>query len=203
MAQRTKNDELNILEKFFSEMSLPQEEIDERIDKAKMLYEVFKKVFTIVNAELTINKGFDRDYLLEFLILEYGDIFLGTDKDEELTAYMIKNINCILDTTYSHVATQYYTSSERAVELAETETNDYMNYKKQAQAVKMGYTHKRWVAMLDERVRHTHIFADGQEVEINQPFVVGAYDMMFPLDGSLGAGAEEIVNCRCVCQYIK
>jgi hypothetical protein len=43
--------------------------------------------------------------------------------------------------------------------------------------------------------RATHIEAHGQRRPMNEPFQVGAWDMMHPGDPS--AGAEELVNCEC------
>jgi uncharacterized protein with gpF-like domain len=52
--------------------------------------------------------------------------------------------------------------------------------------------------MRDERVRVSHWEADGQTVPINEPFIINGYKMMFPLDDSMGAPIDEIINCRCV-----
>lgn len=57
-------------------------------------------------------------------------------------------------------------------------------------------THE-WVSMGDEKVRETHADADGQEKPIDEAFEVGESLLMYPGDESLGAGPEEIVNCRC------
>lgn len=32
----------------------------------------------------------------------------------------------------------------------------------------------------------------------NEPFIINGYKMMFPLDDSMGAPIDEIINCRCV-----
>ena len=52
------------------------------------------------------------------------------------------------------------------------------------------------------RVRADHADVDGQVVDISRPFRVGKYMMMYPKDDSLGAGLEEIVNCRCSVEYL-
>ena len=54
-----------------------------------------------------------------------------------------------------------------------------------------------WQTMEDDRVRPTHVEADGQTVPIEEPFHVGGYLLMYPGDRSLGAGEEEIILCRC------
>jgi uncharacterized protein with gpF-like domain len=56
-----------------------------------------------------------------------------------------------------------------------------------------------WDATGDSRTRETHAAMDGQEVGPNEPFASGSgAQLMHPGDGSLGAGASEIINCRCV-----
>jgi hypothetical protein len=56
-----------------------------------------------------------------------------------------------------------------------------------------------WDATGDSRTRETHAAMDGQEVGPNEPFTSGSgAQLMHPGDGSLGAGASEIINCRCV-----
>lgn len=55
-----------------------------------------------------------------------------------------------------------------------------------------------WAATQDERTRDTHSEMDGQRVGLDEPFVTpDGYNLLFPGDGSLGAPASEIVNCRC------
>lgn len=56
---------------------------------------------------------------------------------------------------------------------------------------------REWLATLDDRARDSHVEANGQVVDIDAPFAVGGYELMFPGDTSLGADLGEIVNCRC------
>lgn len=58
-------------------------------------------------------------------------------------------------------------------------------------------TLKEWVATLDKNTRTSHQEADGKRVKPNEPFHLPGGDLMFPGDGSLGAGGEELYNCRC------
>lgn len=58
---------------------------------------------------------------------------------------------------------------------------------------------KTWISQRDERVRPTHIEADGQEVGTDEFFIVGGFNMMYPRDRS--APIEEWINCRCNAIY--
>jgi uncharacterized protein with gpF-like domain len=60
---------------------------------------------------------------------------------------------------------------------------------------------KTWWANRDRRTRPTHRAAHGQEKPLDEPFIVGGEKMMRPGDDSFGAGAEEIINCRCSVLY--
>ncbi len=53
-----------------------------------------------------------------------------------------------------------------------------------------------WDATGDRRTRTTHSIADGQEVGLNEPFIVGGHQLLYP--GDPDAPAEERVNCRCI-----
>jgi hypothetical protein len=62
----------------------------------------------------------------------------------------------------------------------------------------LGVTHMQWISRRDDRVRHTHRIADGQERPIGSKYQVGAFRLRFPGDPEvLPAGAAEILNCRC------
>lgn len=68
---------------------------------------------------------------------------------------------------------------------------------------KTGYTSEAvtriWRTAGDGKVRDSHAEMEGQEVSgLDEPFVTGnGAQLMFPLDDSLGAPAEDIINCRC------
>lgn len=84
----------------------------------------------------------------------------------------------------------------RARRLAHTEAHGMVENGRQqgARANKVVKT-KTWSAAAD--ARDTHAEANRQTVLKNDSFVVGGYRLMYPGDTSLGAGLEEIINCRC------
>lgn len=89
-------------------------------------------------------------------------------------------------------------SDVRATEIALNETNWIYNWINHQNLVDKKQNTHTWVSMRDERVRVSHWEADGQTVPINEPFIINGYKMMFPLDDSMGAPIDEIINCRCV-----
>lgn len=109
----------------------------------------------------------------------------------------------IVDTTLDNIDVDYYLSEERAKSIAANEANSIGNYREQVEMVKRGYKFKEWRTMKDDRVRHTHVKVDNTKIGIFERFNVGNMQMMFPRDVSLGAGPEEIVNCRCSLRYSK
>lgn len=62
---------------------------------------------------------------------------------------------------------------------------------------------KQWLTMGDKKVRTSHVFANNQTVQINQPFVMGSGAvLMYPGDSSLGAPLGDVINCRCYAAYL-
>lgn len=60
-------------------------------------------------------------------------------------------------------------------------------------AVDMGIkTKERWIAVLDEKTRHSHRQLDGEMVEVGEKFSNG---LRYP--GEPGGAPEEVYNCRC------
>lgn len=60
---------------------------------------------------------------------------------------------------------------------------------------------KEWVTVGDERVRDAHVAADSQVRDLASPFEVGGQLLRYPGDMSLGATAENVMNCRCSSVY--
>jgi SPP1 gp7 family putative phage head morphogenesis protein len=54
---------------------------------------------------------------------------------------------------------------------------------------------KQWMATLDNRTRHAHAMLDGQTVDVDKPFKVDGYELMYPGDNS--APGYLVYNCRC------
>ena len=55
---------------------------------------------------------------------------------------------------------------------------------------------KEWMSVEDSAVRESHMFADGQVVNMDGMFNVAGVQMLHP--GDTNAPPEEIIRCRCV-----
>lgn len=65
-------------------------------------------------------------------------------------------------------------------------------------AKSLGVTHTQWLSRRDDRVRHTHVEADGQIRPVGEKFAVGEFGLRFPADPLvLPAGGREVFGCRC------
>lgn len=94
--------------------------------------------------------------------------------------------------------TMWAFSYYRAEAISRTEVLTKMNYLDFLKYMtNPSYTALQWAGRRDHRIRDTHFRASGQTVPKGTPFRIGTAKMRFPGDGSLGAGPEEIVNCRC------
>lgn len=59
---------------------------------------------------------------------------------------------------------------------------------------------KYWIATYDSRTRDTHLGMESQNPKMmNEPFLVGAWQMQHPLDPA--GGPEEVINCRCAIAF--
>jgi len=159
---------------------------------------------------LAFGSEFWRGQMRDFLLVN------GGTKVAELNSTTISLINKTLSNpefqllTISEQATklvQTLSSPEynrnRALRIARTESTIASNYvAKQAGENAPYRTNKVWIAKLDDRVRTTHLANHLVEIPMNEKFTVGAYQMDRPGDDSLGAGPEEIVQCRCVLSIV-
>lgn len=198
-------DELNVLnrksidyEEYFGEMELTEEEKKERIRLAEMLEIVVLFYFLLLSESQTENyiQMIYEKYIsvaMEFLKLSNVPSYLETYARE-----FAENVTRV---TEENISDEYYTSKDRAMFIAENEANAMGNYRQQIEAVKSEMKYKTWKTKNDFRVRHTHKEVNERTIGIFDVFKVGDSEMMFPKDESLGASAQEIVNCRCVVHY--
>lgn len=91
----------------------------------------------------------------------------------------------------------YFTriKSTRVPTIAQTMTTSGFEGGQQVAYKEAGIDKKKWLTQRDGAVRHTHIQADGQSVEVGAGFQVGSSVLEYPGDPS--GQAKEVINCRC------
>lgn len=93
----------------------------------------------------------------------------------------------------------------RAATIARTETHAAASYATHAATkdLNLPAQRKRWVSVSDGRTRDHHRSANGQEVGIDEKFIIRfrgtEIEMDYPHDGS--GGAANNINCRCLALY--
>lgn len=190
-------------ERYFGEMDLPDEEIQKRISFA----EKFEDTMLFIFALYLIMRQYgymNEKYIISQLQSKYSEIVSEHMKiDKHMKDYIKDFSQDTIDVTKRHDGEKYFTSKDRAILLAENETNTSLNYGQYADALKKGYKKKIWISERDSRVRVTHREVDGAEIPIEHSFMVGDSLMKFPKDTSMGASATEIAGCRCTVKYLK
>jgi SPP1 gp7 family putative phage head morphogenesis protein len=91
----------------------------------------------------------------------------------------------------------------RAQRIARTESHAAANWSSLEEAKPLAdELVKVWGAFIDADTRPSHVAADGQVRELDQPFTVGNYALMTPCDPEAPSGAAgEVINCRCTILY--
>ena len=97
----------------------------------------------------------------------------------------------------------YWLSYRRAEDIAKSEANTFLNYTDYVEAKEQGATKKRWLTMLDDKVRQTHSEVEGQTIGIDEQFIVGNSQMRFPHDLESAPDPKEVIGCRCAVEYMK
>ena len=107
-----------------------------------------------------------------------------------------KSIKHMADDLQKRITTMNRDSAIRTARTAVTGAQNAGRMDSYAAAQKMGIKLKReWIATLDNRTRHAHAMLDGQQADIDKPFKVDGYEIMFP--GDTSAPGYLVYNCRC------
>ena len=187
-------------EKYFSVMNLTESEIQERVDLATEFDKEFRGFFMLAISMLFLEKDLDRDALYNLAYSSYIDLLerygYSSDLAREHASMICQEI---VDTT---IASQNL-SNERLMSISRNEANSICNCQRDIRMMNLGYKYKKWITNVDGHERYTHGAAHGQIVDIGKPFWIGNSQMMYPMDTSLNAEAQEIINCRCKCDYFR
>lgn len=210
-------DELNIrpnnrrsepYKEYFSKMSISDKEKQERIAFSEQMEEVILYILALI--ETTIESGeTNQEYIQTQFYDKYLDVIASYMLiDTYIKQYALDVTKQIIDATFERFSAEdksitddYYLSNDRAMFISECEANSILNYRQYSKAVKAGKTKKKWIDVGDKRERKTHLEVGETILPIDDPFSVGDSLLQFPKDTSLGASADEIVNCRCSIQY--
>lgn len=193
---------------YFSKMSISDKEKQERIAFSEQMEEVVLYILALI--ETTIESGeSDQEYIQTQFYDKYLDVIASYMLiDTYIKQYALDVTKQIIDATFERFSAEdksitddYYLSNDRAMFISECEANSILNYRQYSKAVKAGKTKKKWIDVGDKRERKTHLEVGETILSIDEPFSVGDSLLQFPKDTSLGASADEIVNCRCSIQY--
>lgn len=181
---------------YFDEMDLDDEEKNKRIAVATDFQRFFMGLFLLlVTVEAT------RDEIIEQISDEYIRILDRYDLRPNM-GHIDRLAETIADNTLANLDKEWYTSADRSIKIAETETNNSANYEELEIAKENGFTQKTWNTMRDNHVRATHVPLDGMTIGIDELFQVGDAEMRFPCDEEYAFDyPNEIANCRCHCTY--
>lgn len=210
-------DELNIrpnnrrsepYKEYFSKMSISDKEKQERIAFSEQMEEVVLYILALIETTIEIGET-NREYIKAQFYDKYLDVIASYMLiDTYIKQYTLGVTKQIIDATFERFSAEdksitddYYLSNDRAMFISECEANSILNYRQYSKAVKAGKTKKKWIDVGDKRERKTHLEVGETILPINEPFSVGDSLLQFPKDTSLGASADEIVNCRCSIQY--
>ena len=188
-------------EEYFGGMDLTEEECEERIGLAEQLESSFLPVMAL----LFMMQLYDRmnwEQIQQNLEDAYTEALAGyVVIDDRLREHISQFSQDIVLSTRENMDDPYFFSMDRAQFMAENESNTSFEYGDFSKAVKSGKTRKTWKDVRDKKERDSHIRVGGTTKSIWDPFEVGDSLMMYPKDDSLGAGPEELVNCRCHAVY--
>lgn len=200
-----KFDELNSLsretyEEYFGEMGIPEDAKKDRVLIAMALEDGFLDVLSWIQMKKDRGEPFfwDSIGLFEKAFLVAA---LTRVDDEAIRQTASEFAEDVALSTYNHQDEEYFLSADRAINMAATESNAINVYGELDDARKAGKSRKKWNTIIDGREREWHEEANGTELPLDEPFEINGELLMYPLDTSLGAGADNIANCRCWLTY--
>lgn len=189
-------------EEYFGEIkTIDKDQKTDRVLIAMALEDRFLDVLSRIETRKNANKPFLLDSI-DWFTLAFLEVALRRVDDDKIRETASQFGTDVALSTYRSQDKPYMLSTDRAINMAGTEANAIMCYGELADAIKSGKTMKKWHTILDGREREWHEEADSMTVPINEPFEVGGELLMYPLDTSLGASADNIANCRCTAEYL-
>lgn len=121
----------------------------------------------------------------------------STSINETTKKELLKSLENIDDTDLINVIKNTYKNFRevRSDLIATTTVESAFNLGVWTSYKLQGFKNKIWISQRDTQVRDSHFIADGQKVNIDEPFQVGGELLQYP--GDPAGSPEETINCRC------
>lgn len=191
------------LRAYFEEMpEISEKQVQERTTFAEKIFALMMLFMAMVDSAEMLKEIQDIDYYITMIVRRYEDAVeeqFGTDIT--IAAYISEIARSIVNTTFENPDNSYTLSEDRAFDIAVNESSTIVGNQEFQNAIKSGKKQKQWISEKDNRVRRTHVIADGTTIPIQDYFVVGDSQMLYPHD-SVNGSAKEVVNCRCHVKYL-
>lgn len=191
----------DVYEEYFKDVPIDDDQRTDRVLTAMALEDNLLNVLSRIELRVQRGESFLGD-AIDWFTLAFLSVALHRIDDDHIRDTATRFGTDVALSTFKHQDEEYMYSADRAINMAATESNAIMCYGELADAVKAGKSVKRWRTILDGREREAHNEANGLLALIDEPFEVGGQLLMYPLDTSLGATADNIANCRCIAEYL-
>jgi len=161
------------------------------------------------NEAFVFGRSFDFERLVEIYMSSRVPYFSGmteqASKEIQKVIFDGRADNLTLDQISRSITKKGYPIARRRANLiARTETHNAASfanneYHKKVQQDLGTDMKKKWVSTSDLRTRSAHSAANGQEVNMDEDFIVGGVSMSYA--GDPKGGAKNVINCRCIIIY--
>ena len=206
---KMKIDELNTLdssfdyedfiEHYFDPMQITRKQKEERKELAKELMDIV--LYFLIWCEEFPDKVQTEEVQRQFENEYREKVFGFSEPSTFFDVYVPNFISTLILTTLNHKGEEYFTSVERAANVAVNESNTVFGHNELENAKALGKTKKRWKTELDNRVRPAHQEMESVTIPIDDYFIFEDCMMLYAHDAVNGT-PNQIVNCRCVTEYL-
>lgn len=155
--------------------------LDKRYFNSVLIPRVMDRTFKIVTTEITKN-----------ISKQLKETLVAGLREGASASQIIKRLD-MLELNHKTIA-------RTEINTAANEASFDLATKELGELGLMGTAKKGWTTSNDEKVRDAHVdagndYGEGNEIDIDEAFVVGGESMLYPADYSASAG--NIINCRC------
>lgn len=191
-----------LLDDYYDPMQLDEEQKDERKKLAKEYYALLIFLFLLLQTQFMYGAVVVEEVVSQFKARLKNICFKYTTIDTYIVTYIDKVTQRVIENATENMADSYWTSAQRALVIAEEESNTILNHDDLERAKALGYTKKKWLCMKDDKVRKEHLKVENKIIPIDEKFRVGRSRLEFPRDEVNCVYLGDIANCRCSLKFL-